>query len=270
MDDRWDVPHLRLQPAILLARAAISHVVWGQDAVHYSLGGSFIFYDILDLQILIPPSRIQEAVALLSPSYSPMTCDEIDEEKRAYNASHMDAYTDYTLAFRDRPNDFVRLKSSVQRSTRSDPSRVLLISNTIFDYPLDETIPISLLLCPVLQFPSVPVLFRLMPVHLQKWLDTGYSHQGASFMSICESLLEGAIDFSFPEELEEVHYDADELPTRLKEMVVCLDEREKRWVYDYFLLDSDGSSVDSESSSDESIWSLHLRSDGRLTDSIGG
>ncbi|SJL01693.1 uncharacterized protein ARMOST_05016 [Armillaria ostoyae] len=230
MDDRNDIPHRRLQPAILLARAAIPHVIWGQDAVHYSLGGAFIFYDELDLQILIPPSRTQGAVTLLTPSYSPMSCDEIDEEKRAYNSSHLAHYTDYTLAFRDRPNDFVRLKS-LQRNTRSDPSRVLLISNTIFNYPLDETVPISLLLCPILPFPSVPVLFRLMPVHEM----AGYC----------------AINFSFPKELEEEYYDADELPARLKEMMICLDEREKRWVYDCFLLGSDGSSA--ESSSDESI-----------------
>ncbi|KAK0242413.1 hypothetical protein EDD85DRAFT_785535 [Armillaria nabsnona] len=250
MDDRNDIPHRRLQPAILLARAGIPHVIWGQDAVHYSLGGAFIFYGILDLQILIPPSRIQEAVTLLAPSYSPMSCLEIDIEKRVYNASHMDDYTDYTLAFRDRPNDFVRLKSSVQRNTRSDPSRVLLISNTIFNYPLDETVPISLPLCPILPFPSVPTLVRLMPVHLQKWVDVGYSPQSWSFINICKFLLASAIRFSFPKEVEEEYNNADELPTRLKEMVVCLDEREKRWVYDRFLLGPDGSSA--ESSSDES------------------
>ncbi|PBK72875.1 hypothetical protein ARMSODRAFT_953286 [Armillaria solidipes] len=180
-----------------------------------------------------------------------MSCDEIDEEKRAYYSSHLAHYTDYTLAFRDRPNDFVRLKS-LQRNTRSNPSRVLLISNTILNYRLDETVPISLLLCPILPFPSVPVLFRLMPVHLQKWLDTGYSHQSSSFIRICKSLLlESAINFSFPKELEEEYYDADELPTRLKEMMICLDECEKRRVYDCFLLGSDGSSA--ESSSDESV-----------------
>ncbi|SJL01629.1 uncharacterized protein ARMOST_04952 [Armillaria ostoyae] len=250
MDDRNDIPHRRLQPSILLARAAIPHVIWGQDAVHYSLGGAFIFYGMVDLQILIPPSRIQEAVTLLAPSYSPMSCDEIDEEKRAYNASHMDDYTDYTLAFRDRPNDFVRLKSLQRNTSRSDLSRVLFISNTIFNYPLDETVPISLLLCPILPFPSVPVLVRLMPVNLQKRLDAGYSPQSWSFISICRFLLASALKFSFPKELEEEYDNADELPTRLKEMMICLDEREKRWVCDRFLLGSDGSSA--ESSSDES------------------
>ncbi|KAK0231142.1 hypothetical protein IW262DRAFT_461779 [Armillaria fumosa] len=257
MDDRGGIPHRRLQPSILLARAAIPHVIWGQDAIHYSLGGSFIFYDILDLQILLPPSRIQEAVALLSPSYSPMTCDEIDEEKRVYNASHMDRYTDYTLAFRDRPDDFVRLKS-LERNTRSDPSRVLLISNTIFNYPLDETTPISLLLCPILPFPSVPVLFRLMPVHLQKWLDMGYSRQGTAFMRICKALLERAINFSFPKEVEEEYSNIDSLPMRLKELTISLDEREKPWIYDCFMLGSDGSSDEAVESDDDddTIWDL--------------
>ncbi|KAK0498431.1 hypothetical protein EDD18DRAFT_88661, partial [Armillaria luteobubalina] len=226
----------------------------GPDAVHYSVGGSFIFYDMLDLQILLPPSRIQEAAALLSPSYSPMTCDEIDEEKRVYNASHMDRYTDYTLAFRDRPNDFVRLKS-LERNTRSDPSRVLLISHTIFNYPLNETTPISLPLCPILPFPSVPVLFRLMPVHLQKWLDMGYSRQGAAFMRICQALLERAINFSFPKEVEEEYSNADELPMRLKELTTSLDEREKRWIYDCFMVGSDGSSDEAVGSDDDdSFW----------------
>ncbi|SJL01630.1 uncharacterized protein ARMOST_04953 [Armillaria ostoyae] len=188
-----------------------------------------------------------------------MSCDEIDEEKRAYNSSHMDHYTDYTLAFRDRPNDFVRLKS-LQRNTRSDPSRVLFISNTIFNYPLDETVPISLLLCPILPFPSVPVLVRLMPVHLQKWLDTGYSHQSAAFIGICESLLESAINFSFPKEVEEEYSNADELPMRLKELIISLDEREKRWVHDCFMLGSDGSSDEAVESDDDddSIWDLTL------------
>ncbi|KAK0453340.1 hypothetical protein EV421DRAFT_2030316 [Armillaria borealis] len=67
----------------------------------------------LDLQILLPPSRIQEAVKLLlATSYSPMSCEEIDDETRPLIASNNDIYiTDYTLAFRDRPNDFARLKS---------------------------------------------------------------------------------------------------------------------------------------------------------------
>ncbi|KAK0498435.1 hypothetical protein EDD18DRAFT_1157666 [Armillaria luteobubalina] len=250
VDYRSDTPHRRLQPSILLARAAIPHVIWGQDAEHYSLVRSFFFWNKLDLQILLPPSRIQEAVALLSPLYSPMTCDETDKEERAYNASHRDEYSDYTLAFRDRLDDFVRLKS-LERNTWSDPSRVLLISNTIFNYPLDETTPISLPLCPILPFPTVSALLRLMPIHLQKCRDTGYTHQIFEFVNVCRALLGRAIGFSFPEEVQKVYSNADELPTRLKEMISSLDEREKRWVYDCFAMRSNGSSDEAVGSDDD-------------------
>ncbi|SJL01695.1 uncharacterized protein ARMOST_05018 [Armillaria ostoyae] len=189
MDNRLDVPSRRLQPSLILAGAAIPHVIWGQEAVHYSLGGAFI-HEKLDLQILLPPSRFQEAVKLLATSYSPMSCEEIDDEKRALIASKQDIYiTDYTVAFRDRPDDFVRLKS-LQRDTKSDPYYVLLISNTIFNYPLDDIVQVSLPLFPDLPFPSVPALVHLMPIYIQKWTNAGYSAQSWAFIEICEYMLE--------------------------------------------------------------------------------
>ncbi|KAK0490668.1 hypothetical protein IW261DRAFT_1413165 [Armillaria novae-zelandiae] len=93
----------------------------------------------------------------------------------------------------------------------------------IFNYPLDETVPISLLLCPILPFPSILVLFRLMPVHPQKLLNPGYSRQSAAFMRTCKTLLERAINFSFPKEMEEEYSNADELAARLKELIISLD-----------------------------------------------
>ncbi|KAK0468058.1 uncharacterized protein EV420DRAFT_1473823 [Desarmillaria tabescens] len=255
----------RLQPSLILTGAAIPHVIWGQDAVHYSLGGAFIFREKLDLQILLPPSRIQEAVKLLAPSYSPMSCEEIDGEKRALTASKKGiCIVDYTLAFRDRPDDFARLKA-LQRGTKSDPYRVLLISNTIFNYNLDDIVQVSLPLCPDLPFPSVPALVHLMPIHIQKWIDAGYSPQSWAFIEICQYMLESAINDSFCEEVEEEYHDADDLPTRLKEMIVCLDEREKGWVYDYFLLDGES---DGESD-DEAIWDTIFPPSVAKTDSHG-
>ncbi|SJL02031.1 uncharacterized protein ARMOST_05355 [Armillaria ostoyae] len=252
MDNRLDIPSRRLQPSLILTGTAILHVIWGQEAVHYSMGGAFIFQK-LDLQILLPPSSIQEAVKLLAPFYSPMSYGEIDDEKRALISSNKDIYIiDYTLAFRDRPDDFVRLKS-LQRDT--DPYHVLLISDTIFNYPLDDIRQVSL--PQAFPFPSVPALVHLMPIYIQKWIDKGYSAQSWAFIEICQDLLEGAINHAFCKEVEEEYHDADELPTRLQEMMIRLDEREKRWIYDCFLLDGDTSGA----SDDEAEISLSFTPD---------
>ncbi|PBK72941.1 hypothetical protein ARMSODRAFT_1015763 [Armillaria solidipes] len=60
--------------------------------------------------------------------------------------------------------------------------------------------------------------------------------------------------------VEEDCHDSDELPTRLKEMMICLDEREKRWVYDCLLLDGDtsGESDDKNTTSLPPIFDDHI------------
>ncbi|KAK0467858.1 uncharacterized protein EV420DRAFT_1758094 [Desarmillaria tabescens] len=249
MGDQIDFAFRRLQPSILLLHADIPHVIWGQDAVEFCFGGPFNFYDELDLQILLPPSKIQEAVKLLAPSYSTMTCDDIDEEKMTVDKRL--ACVDYTLAFRDRPDDFVRLKL-LRQNTDTVPSHVLLISNTIFDYPLDDVVQVPLPLCPDLPFPSVPAIVGLMPVHIQKWFKAGFSRQSLSFICACRTLLESAIEFSFCEELDTVFSDVDQLPTRLKEMICGLDEHQKTYVYDFFPIGEPGGS--SSDSDGDIVW----------------
>ncbi|SJL01704.1 uncharacterized protein ARMOST_05027 [Armillaria ostoyae] len=235
-----DFAYRRLQPSILLTDASIPHVIWGQDAVQYNFGALYTYHPALDLQILLSTSMIQKAVELLAPSYSPMTVDEIDAEKAAVRL-------DYTLAFRDRPNDFTRLKLT-QRNTLADPSHVLLIANTIFDYPLDDIVYVSPPLCPGLPFPSVPAIVRLMPVHAAKWMDADYTPQSSSFLLACETLLECAIESSFAKGVDEVYASNDQLPARLKDMIVGLNEHQKCWVYECFHIgvEMGGSSSDSD------------------------
>ncbi|KAK0467861.1 uncharacterized protein EV420DRAFT_1501642 [Desarmillaria tabescens] len=91
-----------------------------------------------------------------------------------------------------------------------------------------------------------------MPVHIQKWMDAGYSAQSSSFIRACKTLLESAIDFSFGEVLDTEYADGDQLPTTLKEMIHGLDERQKGWVYNYFLIKEPG---ESSSDSDSDAWS---------------
>ncbi|KAK0468002.1 uncharacterized protein EV420DRAFT_1502308 [Desarmillaria tabescens] len=219
--------------------------------MHFGLGGVFVFDDELDLQILLPPSKIPQAINLLASTYSTMSHEEIDDEK-AHFVAKREAYLDYTLAFRDRPNDFARIKLS-QRSTEADPSHVLLISNKIFDYSLDDTVQILFPHCPKLPFPSVPALVRLMPIHIQKWIDVGYTPQSWSFISLRLCLLEQAINFSFPKEVEEEYDNADQLPTTLKKMMSGLDERQKGWIYDLFLIEGEPGGTSSDSD-DEKVW----------------
>ncbi|PBK72865.1 hypothetical protein ARMSODRAFT_1015693 [Armillaria solidipes] len=252
MDDRFgrDFAYRRLQPSILLTDASIPHVIWGQDAVEYNFGALFMYYVSLDLQILLSPSMIQKAVELLAPSYCPMTVDEIDAEEAAPKNS---VRLDYTIAFRDRPNDFTRLKST-QCNTLADPSHVLLIANTIFNYPLDDIVHVSLPLCPELPFPSVPAIVRLMPVHAAKWMDADYTPQSSSFLLACETLLECAIESSFAKEVDEVYASNDQLPARLKDMIVDLDEHQKCWVYECFHIGVEMG--ESSSDSDADMFSL--------------
>ncbi|KAK0243135.1 hypothetical protein EDD85DRAFT_947281 [Armillaria nabsnona] len=247
----------RLHPSILLLRAAIPHVIWGQDAGDFYFDGPFECYDELDLQILLPPSKIQEAANLLSPSYIAMTCKEIDDDRMTVPKGF--SHYDYTIAFRDRPNDFARLKLSAQpdtdsdddSDTYSDPSYVLLISNTVFDYPLHDVVQVPLPHCPELPFPSAPVIIRLMPVHIRKWMSAGYSPQSLSFILACKTILESAIHFCFGEELDEYYDNCDQLPTSLKEMISGLNERERLYVYGHFLIgEAGGSSDDSDSDAD--------------------
>ncbi|PBL02246.1 hypothetical protein ARMGADRAFT_246828 [Armillaria gallica] len=188
---------------------------------------------------------IQKAVELLAPSYCPMTVDEIDAEEAAPKKT---IRLDYTLAFRDRPNDFTRLKLT-QRNAFADPSHVLLIANTIFDYPLDDIVHVSPPLCPELPFPSVPAIVRLMPVHAAKWMDAEDTPQSDSFLLASETLLECAIESSFAKEMGEVYASTDELPVRLKDMIVGLDEHQRCWVYECFCIGGEpgGSSSDSDS-----------------------
>ncbi|KAK0440280.1 hypothetical protein EV421DRAFT_1816490 [Armillaria borealis] len=255
----------RLQPSILLLRAAIPHVIWGQDAGEFYFDGPFEVYDELDLQILLPPSKIQEAANLLAPSYIAMTCKEIDDDRMTVPKGY--SREDYTIAFRDRPNDFTRLKLSAQpdtdsdddsdtnsdddSDTYSDPAYVLLISNTVFDYPLHDVVQVPLPHCPELPFPSAPAIIRLMPVHIRKWMSAGYSRQSLSFIVACKAILESAIHFHFGEELDEHYDDCDQLPTSLKEMISSLNERERLYVYGHFLIgEAGGSSGDSDSDVD--------------------
>ncbi|PBL02185.1 hypothetical protein ARMGADRAFT_1005607 [Armillaria gallica] len=249
MGDRYDVPSQRLEASILFTCAAIPHAIWGQDAVHFSLSGAFFFFADLDLQILLPPSRIQQAVELLAPTYSIMSHKEIDDENKAHTDSEEEVYVDYTHAFRDCPDDFARLKL-MQRDTKAEPSHVLLISNTIFDYPLHDIVQKRFPLCPELPFPSVPALIRIMPVLMQKRIDMDFSVQNFSFISSCRLLLEAAINSSFPKELKEEFDDGDQLPTRLKEMMSGLDERQRGWIYDLFLIEGEPGGSDS----DEGVW----------------
>ncbi|SJL01681.1 uncharacterized protein ARMOST_05004 [Armillaria ostoyae] len=249
MGDRYDVPSQRLQASILLARAAIPHVIWGQDAVHFSLNsGVFFFFTDRDLQILLPSSRIEQGVKLLAPTYSIMSHKEIDDEGNA---------RDYTLALRDRPNDFARLKL-MQRNSKADPSHVLLISNAIYDYPLHDIVQKLFPLCPELPFPSVPALIRLMPVLIQKRIDMDFSVQNWSFIRSCRFPLEAAINFAFPKELKEEFDDEDQLPMRLKEMMSSLDERQRVWIYDLFLIEGEPGGSDSEGSGTPSLPTVHL------------
>ncbi|SJL01705.1 uncharacterized protein ARMOST_05028 [Armillaria ostoyae] len=243
MVDRNDFAYRRLQPSIVLTDASIPHVIWGQDAVEYNFGALYVYDEELDLQILLSPSMIQEAVELLAPSYYPMTLDEIDAEVKA--ASKNDARFAFTRAFRDRPDDFTRLKLLQRDAEAGGPSHVLLIANTVFDYPLDEIVQRPFPHCPELPFPSVPAVIRLIPVHLQKWTGVGFSPQSFPFILACEMLLGGAIGFSFAKELEEAYASSDQLPTGLKDMIHSLNEREKVWVYEYFHIGQG-----SESSSD--------------------
>ncbi|KAK0242429.1 hypothetical protein EDD85DRAFT_811259 [Armillaria nabsnona] len=252
MGDRYDVPSQRLHASILLTRAAIPHVIWGQDAVHFSLSGAFFFCSDLDLQILLSPSMIQEAVKLLASTYYIMSHKEIDDEKKAHSDYEEGAYVDYTRAFRDRPSDFARLKL-FQRKSEADPSHVLLISNAIFDYPLHDIVQKRFPLCPELPFPSVPALIRLMPVLMQNRIDMDFSVQNWSFISSCRFLLEAAINHSFPKELKEEFDDEDQLPMRLKEMISSLDERQRGWIYDLFLIEGEPGGSDSEADS-EGVW----------------
>ncbi|KAK0453347.1 hypothetical protein EV421DRAFT_672552 [Armillaria borealis] len=239
-----DFAYRRLQPSILLTDASIPHVIWGQDAVQYNFGALYPYHPALDLQVLLSPSTIQKAVELLAPSYSHMTVDEIDVEKAAPKNN---VCLDYTLAFRDRPNDFTRLKLT-QQDDLAHPAHVLLIANTIFDYPLDDIVHVSPPLCPELPFPSVPAIVRLMPVHAAKWMDADYTPQSSSFLLACETLLECAIESSFAKEVDEVYASNDQLPTRLKDMIVDLDEHQKCWVYECFHIgvEMGGSSSDSD------------------------
>ncbi|KAK0453287.1 hypothetical protein EV421DRAFT_1897304 [Armillaria borealis] len=256
MGDRYDVPSQRLHASILLARAAIPHVIWGQDAVHFSLNsGVFFFFTDRDLQILLPSSRIEQGVKLLAPTYSIMSHKEIDDEVKARSDSEGRAYGDYTLAFRDRPNDFARLKL-MQRNSKVDPSHVLLISNAIYDYPLHDIVQKHLPLCPELPFPSVPALIRLMPVLIQKRIDMDFSVQNWTFIKSCRFLLEAAINLAFPKELKEEFDDEDQLPMRLKEMMSSLDERQRVWIYDLFLIEGEPGGSDSEGT--PSLPTVHL------------
>lgn len=105
-----DFTYRRFQPSMLFVRAPIPHVIRGQDAVQFSFGAPIMFYEKLDLVILLPPSKIQEAVKLLALlSYSTMTCADIDEDRKNA-ASKKKARLRYTPAFRDRPGRFARLK----------------------------------------------------------------------------------------------------------------------------------------------------------------
>ncbi|KAK0231126.1 hypothetical protein IW262DRAFT_1342360 [Armillaria fumosa] len=252
MGDRYDVPSQRLQASTLLVRAAIPHVIWGQDTVYYSLSGSFFFFADVDVQILLPSSRIQQAVNLLAPTYAIMSHKEIVDEADARPDS---PFSDYTLAFRDCPDDFARLKL-MQQNSNTDPSHILLISNTLYDYPLHDVVQKHFPLCPELPFPSVPALIRLMPVLMQKRIDidlSDLSDQNWSFISSCRYLLEAAINLAFPKELNEEFDNEDQLPVSLKCMMSGLDE--KGWICDLFLIEGEPGGSDSDS---EGIWDTLL------------
>ncbi len=248
MVDRNDFAYRRLQPSIVLTVASVPHVIWGQDAVEYNFGALYVSYEELDLQILLSPSMIQEAVELLAPSYYPMTLDETDAEMET--ASKDDDRFAFTRAFRDRPDVFTRLKLLQRDAEAEGPSHVLLIANTVFDYPLDEIVQIPFPHCPELPFLSVPAVIRLIPVHLQKWASVDLCPQSFPFILACEMLLGGAIGFSFAKELEEVYASSDQLPNRLKDMIHGLNERQKVWVYEYFHIGGERGESSSDSDGD--------------------
>ncbi|KAK0231127.1 hypothetical protein IW262DRAFT_1342361 [Armillaria fumosa] len=250
MRDRYDVPSQRLQASILLVRAAIPHVIWGQDAVYYSLGGAFFFFADVDVQILLPSLKIQQAVNLLAPMYAIMSQKEILDEAKVRLNSKERAHTDYTRAFRDCPDNYARLKLMHQNSN-TDPSHILLISNTLYDYPLHDVVQKHFPLCPELPFPSVPALIRLMPVLMQKRIDIDLSDQNWTFIRSCRYLLEAAINLDFAEELNEEFDSENQLPDRLKEMMSGLDERQRGWICDLFLIEGEPGGSDSDS---EGIW----------------